>query len=59
MDISYEQLKINYFPLVFAGLGALDALLGGGASIASAGVSAKDKTATLEEQKRHNKKKLI
>ena len=59
LDISYEQLQQNhsggFLPLVFAGLGALGALLGGGASIANSVVNAKNKKAELEELKRHNR----
>lgn len=59
LNISYQQLQSNhtggFLPLVFAGLGALGALLGGGASIATSIVNAKNKGEELAELKRHNR----
>lgn len=57
--LTYNQLNENYksggfLPLVFAGLGALGALLGGGAAVASTAIDAKDKAVQREETKRHH-----
>jgi hypothetical protein len=39
LELNYEQIRINhsggFLPLIFAGIGALGALLGGGAAIAN------------------------
>lgn len=59
ITLTYDQLKQNhsggFLPLLFAGLGALGALAGGGAAIANSVINKKAKDKELEEQKRHNK----
>lgn len=57
--LSNRQLQENYkggfLPLVFAGLGALGALMGGGAAVANSVIDYKDRKKRLEETVRHNK----
>jgi len=59
LELDYEEIRINhsggFLPLIFAGIGALGALLGGGAAIPNSVIEAKHKTAEEEEIKRHNK----
>jgi hypothetical protein len=60
LELGYEQIRINhvggFLPLLFAGLGALGALIGGGAAVAISIVSAKQQSAEEEEEiKRDNK----
>lgn len=59
MNLSYEQLKINhtggFLPLVFAGLGALGALISGGAAVVNSVINTKAKDAEFQELKRHNR----
>jgi hypothetical protein len=59
LELNYEQIRINhsggFLPLIFAGIGALGALLGGGAAIANSVIDPKHKSADEEEIKRHNK----
>lgn len=58
LTLSEEQLRKNheggFLPLVFAGIGALAALLSGGAAVANSVIDYKDKKKRLEETKRHN-----
>lgn len=57
--LSNSQLQQNYkggfLPLIFAGLGALSGLLGGGAAVANSVIDYKDRQKRLEETIRHNK----
>lgn len=57
--MNYEQIRINhlggFLPLIFAGIGVLGALLGGGAAITHSVIDAKHKDAEEEEIKQHNK----
>lgn len=52
-----EQIRINhsgrFLPLLFTGIGALGALVGGGAAVANSIIDTKHKNAE-EEIKRHN-----
>jgi hypothetical protein len=58
LELNHEQLKINhsggFLPLIFAGLGALGALIGGRAAVANTVIQAKYKQSEEDEIKRHN-----
>jgi hypothetical protein len=58
LNLNYNQLLENhsggFLPLLFAGLGALGALIGGSSAIANTVINKKAKDKELEEQKRHN-----
>jgi hypothetical protein len=58
LELNNEQLRINhsggFLPLIFAGLGALGALLGGGAAVANTVIQSKHKQSEEDEMKRHN-----
>lgn len=45
----------GFLPLIFAGLGALGALIGGASAVTNAVINKKSKDKQLEEQIRHNK----
>jgi hypothetical protein len=49
LELNYDQIRINhsggFLPSIFAGIGALGALLGGGAAIANFVIDAKHKSA--------------
>lgn len=59
LSLSANQLKENYhggfLPLVFAGLTALGALLGGASTVANSVIDYKDREKKLAEVVRHNK----
>jgi hypothetical protein len=59
LELNYEQIGTNhsggFLPLIFAGIGALGALLGGGAVLQILVIDAKHKYAEEGEIKRHNK----
>ena len=58
LELNHEQLRINhsggFLPLVFAGISALGALIGGGAAVANTVIQAKHKQSEEDEIKRHN-----
>ena len=58
LELKYEQLKTNhtggFLPILFAALGALGALAGGGAAIANAVKTSQHQNAEEVEMKRHN-----
>jgi hypothetical protein len=57
--LSYNEIKNikqgGFLPWLFAGLGALGALMGGGAAVTNTVINKKQKEKELEELKRHNK----
>jgi len=57
--LNYEQIRINYsggfLTLIFSGIGALGALLGGEAAIANFAIDPKRKYDDEEKIKRHSK----
>lgn len=59
LNLSFNQLKENYrggfLPLVFAGLTALGAFLGGASTVANSVIDYKDREKKLNEVIRHNK----
>lgn len=59
ITLTHDQLKKNhsggFLPLLFAGLGALGALVSGSSAIANSIINKKAKDKELDEQQRHNK----
>ena len=58
LELTHEQLRINrsggFLPLLFAALGAIGALAGGGAAIANAVKTSQHQSAEEAEIKRYN-----